>query len=66
MAQDLPFLTESGSEAFDRLFDVRHYEVSRLANSQLELVYYPQTDVIRHSVNVLIGLSSSVYLFNKV
>eukprot|EP00794_Sanderia_malayensis_P009091 gene9091-10061_t len=65
--QDNSFLTEFGDAAFDYLYRVRRYEVALLTNSKMSRdIRLSREDILRRSLDVLLGLSSNMYSFNKV
>ena len=60
------YLTESGSDAFDHLCQMRQHETVYLTNEINMKRSFSMDILVRHSVNVLCGLPSDVFIFNKV
>lgn len=60
------YLTESGTEAFDHLQQLRLNETLYITKEVNQTKRFPSEVLMRHSLNVLNGLPSEVFIFSKV
>ena len=60
------YLAESGPIAFDHLYQLRQNEITYVTNELSQKTVISMDVLVRHSVNVLCGLPSDVFVFNKV
>ena len=57
---------ECGPEAFDHLYNLRHQEALFITEQGDEINFESQENLLTHSINVLFGLPSKSFVFNKV
>ena len=64
--RDREYFAESGPEAFDHLYNLRHQEALFITEHGDQIYFEAQEKLLTHSINVLFGLPSRSFLFHKV
>ena len=63
---DNPFLTESGDQAFDCMYNIRLSNIRQMTGRQYDVEVISKEQIYRDCLNALVGVPSTTFVFNTV